>query len=436
MAVTSAAPPPVLSGSWLDLAVRRAAGVPSWVSVLVLAALLALSWAAVYGSGGSKFTAPHLFYIPIVLATLPFGLRGALVTAFAATVLCGPMVPLVVATEEPQTTAAWLARGVMFVVIGAIAALAIGLRQRSYDSALSSDLRDAISSDLAPHYPDATLARRVDDVIAGRLLRSVFQPIYSLPDGRLVAVEALTRFDVEPYRSPDRWFAAAASIGRGVELEVLAIEAALDAVGDLPHDVQISVNASPRCLEDHRMLDVLAAHRHRRLVVEITEHDVVEDYQRLLSSVDAVRGLGVTIAVDDAGSGFASLRHVVQLAPETIKLDLSLTQDLASSPLRRALAGALVEFARATGAQLVVEGIEELADLRSWTGLGAQAAQGYLLGRPGDLPVPPLNAVIEGMHRHHPSGRRSSPVTHRKHPSPDATPRPALPSSGAARVEP
>lgn len=416
MATAGAPPVSLVSGSWLNVAVRRIARVPTWLSLLVLAALLALSWAAVYGSGGSQLTAPHLFYIPIVLAALPFGLRGSVLTALVATVLCGPLVPLVVATAEPQSVGAWLARGAMFVTIGVVAALALGLRQRSYDRSLSTDVRETLGVDLrdrpAGRHPDADLIALVDDVLGGRLFHPVFQPIYSLVDGHLVAVEALTRFDVEPSCSPDRWFAAAAAVGRGTDLEVMAIEAALDGLTDLPPDVQVSVNASPRALEDPRLLDLLARHRHRRLVVEITEHDVVEDYQRLLSRVDAVRALGGTIAVDDAGSGFASLRHVVQLSPETIKLDMSLTQDLAGSPLRRALAGALVEFAQATGAQLVVEGIEDLADLRSWTGLGAQAAQGYLLGRPGDLPCPSSSAVITGLNRHHVPGRRPAQVPH------------------------
>lgn len=135
----------------------------------------------------------------------------------------------------------------------------------------------------------------------------------------------------------------------------------------------------------------------RQLVVEITEHAVVEDYHLLQHTVHDLRALGVQIAVDDAGAGISSLRHIVQLAPETIKLDISLTQGVGSSPLRRALAGALIEFAQRIGAQLIVEGIEEVSDLTTWTALGADAVQGFLVGRPGALPVAANSALISSL---------------------------------------
>ncbi|MBX9246176.1 EAL domain-containing protein, partial [Actinotalea ferrariae] len=210
---------------------------------------------------------------------------------------------------------------------------------------------------------------------------------------------------VEPYRTPDRWFAAAHAEGRGVELELLAIETALDGARGLAGEIDLSVNASPATLGDAR-LHALLTSVGRRVVIEITEHAVIEDYPLLQGSVAQLRALGAKIAVDDAGAGFASLRHVVQLAPDTIKLDMSLTQDLAASPLRRALAGALIEFAHTSGADLVVEGIEEQADLSAWSGLGAYAVQGYLVGRPGPLPAALLSPVVEALHR-----GRQGPVT-------------------------
>jgi len=103
--------------------------------------------------------------------------------------------------------------------------------------------------------------------------------------------------------------------------------------------------------------------------------------------------------VDDAGAGFASLQHIVRLAPDVIKLDISLTQDVGSSAVRRALGGGLVEFVHHTGATLVVEGIEDEADLRTWSELGADAVQGYLVGRPGapttDLASPIITALLD-----------------------------------------
>ncbi len=93
------------------------------------------------------------------------------------------------------------------------------------------------------------------------------------------------------------------------------------------------------------------------------------------------------IAVDDAGAGFASLRHIVRLSPDIIKLDISLTQHIREDPVLRALAAALVQFAHQTGTELIAEGIETTADLAAWQDLGAHAAQGYLLARPAGLPM-------------------------------------------------
>lgn len=385
------------SVSMLDRAARLGSRVPRWLAAIILAALLALVWLIVYQSGGSQRAMPHLFYIPIILAVLPFGLWGSSVTAFAAAVLCGPLMPLNVLTGEAQQTGSWVFRGAMFLLIGAAAYLSIAVHGRVSEHQLSTEVRDAITLGAsAAAEVDESLIPLIEDVLRTRQFHPVFQPVYSLADGALLGVEALTRFDVEPYRTPDRWFSAAALSGHGTDLEIAAIEEALEGTVDLPRDVVLSVNASPTTLGDPRLLD-LVRRTDRQLVVEITEHAVVEDYHLLQHTVHDLRALGVRIAVDDAGAGISSLRHIVQLGPDTIKLDISLTQGVASSPLRRALAGALIGFAQRTGAQLVVEGIEEVSDLTTWTALGADAVQGFLVGRPGALPVAANSALISSL---------------------------------------
>ncbi len=145
------------------------------------------------------------------------------------------------------------------------------------------------------------------------------------------------------------------------------------------------------------------------MTVEITEHAGIEDYDVLAARIEALRRAGIRIAVDDAGAGVASLRHIVQLAPHVIKLDISLTQGVATSPLRRALAGSLIEFAQQTGAQLLVEGIEDAEDLAIWTASARTPAQGYLIGRPSALPVP---QVCVGDHpRQRRTGRAAAVAT-------------------------
>ena len=392
-------------GSRLDRVVRLGARLPVWAAILGLGLMLIAVWDVVHLSGGTQRVMPHLFYIPIILAALPFGIRGALVTAVLAAILCGPLTPLNTATGEQQQVFGWVFRGVMFALMGTLAALAISARTRYAEQRLASDCRAAMRAAPRARLIDESLVPLVGQVLADRTFHPVFQPIYSLADGHLTAVEALTRFDVRPYRTPDLWFAAAESVGQGVELELAAIEVALKASQTLPRDVALSLNASPPTLGDPRLRDLVRAHPERELIMEITEHAVVADYRLLQGIVGQLRALGVRIAVDDAGAGFSTLQHIVQLGPEMIKVDISLAQGVSTSPLRRALAGSLIEFAQRTGAQLVVEGIEEAHDLVTWIALGADAAQGYLIGRPGDLPVDGVSAVIASLRRERVSHR-------------------------------
>jgi EAL domain-containing protein (putative c-di-GMP-specific phosphodiesterase class I)/uncharacterized integral membrane protein len=382
--------------SRLDRAVRRGATFPPWAAVVVLAVMLLAIWYVVHITGGTQRAMPHLFYFPVILAVLPFGIRGALVTALVATILCGPLTPLSTATGEAQQVFSWVFRGLMFALIGTMATLAVTVRTRYAEQQLTSDVRAAMGAPRTRHV-DESIVPLVAKVLADRSFHPVYQPIYSLEDGRLIAVEALTRFDVRPYRTPDRWFAAAESVGQGIDLELAAIEAALEGTRSLPHDVILSVNASPATLGDPRLRDLIHQNPERELIVEITEHAVVVDYHLLKGIVGKLRALGVRIAVDDAGAGFSSLQHIVQLGPETIKVDISLTQGVSTSPLRRALAGSLIEFAQRTGAELVVEGLEEVHDLVTWIALGADAVQGYLVGRPGTLPVAQVNELIASL---------------------------------------
>ena len=236
----------------------------------------------------------------------------------------------------------------------------------------------------------AQVSGRIEALLAAGNLRVVFQPIISTDTGRLVGAEALARFDAfnpaDLPDPPDAVFAEAATVGLGVELEVLAVRTALLAAEALPEDLYISINVSPAALLSPLLLDCLFATRlpMERLVLEITEHVSVPDYDLLAARVEEVRGLGVRLAVDDAGAGFASFRHILRLCPEYIKLDRTLIENIADDPARRALAAAVVLFAFEMGSAVVAEGVETLAELRMAQTLGIDAAQGFLLGRPTD----------------------------------------------------
>jgi hypothetical protein len=301
---------PRVFASRLDRLVTRGAAVPPWVAALGLAAMLLAVWYIVLSSGGSQRAMPHLFYFPVILAVMPFGIRGSLVTALAATILCGPLTPLNTVTGEEQQVFSWVFRGLMFALMGTMASLAVTFRTRYAEHQLTSDVRAAMGAPRVRHL-DESIVPLIAQVLLDRSFHPVFQPIYSLEDGRLIAVEALTRFDIRPYRTPDRWFAAAESIGKGIELEIAAMESALAAARALPHDVVLSLNASPATLGDPRVRQLIRAHPDHELIMEITEHAVVADYHLLQGTVGELRALGVRIAVDDAGAGFASLQHIV-----------------------------------------------------------------------------------------------------------------------------
>jgi EAL domain-containing protein (putative c-di-GMP-specific phosphodiesterase class I) len=125
----------------------------------------------------------------------------------------------------------------------------------------------------------------------------------------------------------------------------------------------------------------------RRIVLEVTEHAAVRDYGRLNAAVGTLRSRGVRLAVDDAGSGFASLQHILRLAPDFIKLDMELTRDVDNDLARRALAAALISFAAEIGATIIAEGIETEAELSTLRDLGVAYGQGFFLARPAELPT-------------------------------------------------
>ncbi|SNR64805.1 bifunctional diguanylate cyclase/phosphodiesterase [Blastococcus mobilis] len=206
----------------------------------------------------------------------------------------------------------------------------------------------------------------------------VYQPIVELGSSHLVGVEALSRFPSSGH-GPDYWFGAAA-VGLELDLELTALSRALEHAPDTGGF--LSVNVSPATVMTDRFLDRLESAPVDRLVLELTEHTAVEDYDALLRRLAPARSAGLRLAVDDAGAGYASLRHVLALAPDLIKLDRSLVCDVGRDPVRAALAAALTTFADQIGAHVVAEGIETAEELAALQALSVPYGQGYHLGRP------------------------------------------------------
>lgn len=214
-------------------------------------------------------------------------------------------------------------------------------------------------------------------VVAGESLQIAYQPVIDLRTGHTVGHEALARFADGP---PELWFSEAHSVGLGVELEMTAILTAWDG---RPEDGYLAVNVSPITLMSDMLIDFARSNPATELlVVELTEHAVVENYEHLRAALALLRSLGVRVAVDDAGSGISSFRHILTIAPDVVKLDRSLIAKLESDPARRALAEALVQFAAQINADLVAEGIERVEERSACLDIGIRYGQGYLLGPP------------------------------------------------------
>lgn len=220
----------------------------------------------------------------------------------------------------------------------------------------------------------------------------VFQPIMDLHSGEAVGVEALARFSIPPLRATDQWFAEAAEVGLGTELEMAALCSALEELHKLPSGLYLSLNASPETMMSETFRSAVAATTGERVVLELTEHTGVEDYERLCDSISELRSNGVRLAVDDAGAGFSSMRHILNIQPDIIKLDVGLTRGIDRDPARRALGSALLTFGlEAFDASLIAEGIETPKELSTLQSLGYPYGQGFYLGRPmrmTEVPIP------------------------------------------------
>jgi EAL domain-containing protein (putative c-di-GMP-specific phosphodiesterase class I) len=222
---------------------------------------------------------------------------------------------------------------------------------------------------------------RIHRAIRGDGLFTVYQPIFDLRTGRSIGVEALARFE-DSRTPPVAWFLEATALELDVELNLAAARAALSEFANLEPRLFMAINISPETLISGRLVDLLRGLPAERLVLEITEHARVGDYIALRDALTMHRQLGVRIAVDDAGAGFASLQHILRLQPELIKLDAALTRDIDADPVRRALAQSLVTFSGEVGAMLIAEGVESEAEIETLRRIGFQYGQGYRLAQP------------------------------------------------------
>ncbi len=274
-----------------------------------------------------------------------------------------------------------------------IGMLAVGSAQESAVVGLSESLPAIVEfagiagalvgPDLVGKAESMHARHRVLEIIERLAFHPVFQPIVDLKDDRVLGYEALTRF--EDGTAPDEQFTAAEAVGLGLALEAVTLRAAIAAATRLGPSLLLNLNASPAFVLEAETLRSIVKGVGRQLVLEITEHTVIADYDAFHRALEAL-GPSVRLAVDDAGAGFASFRHILELRPAFVKLDRSLVSGIDQDPAKQALVAGMRQFATSTGCRLIAEGVETESERSTLVGLGIRLAQGYLLGRPGPLP--------------------------------------------------
>lgn len=229
------------------------------------------------------------------------------------------------------------------------------------------------------------LRTRIHDLIENDRLMMFGQPIINLSDDSIQGYELLLRMRGPNPVRPDIIFKDAAQVGLGNLLGQWTVERSIEILSTLPEDVFVSINLTPEFILDNNLADLFDQADLSRLVIEITEHEVIKDYSLINAQLAPLREKGARLSVDDAGAGYASLRHVLLMVPDIIKLDISLIRNVDSDLERQALATALIEFANCCHYQLVAEGIETQAERETLIRLGARFGQGYLISKPHSM---------------------------------------------------
>jgi EAL domain-containing protein (putative c-di-GMP-specific phosphodiesterase class I) len=235
---------------------------------------------------------------------------------------------------------------------------------------------------LADHWRLADIRSQLDAIISDHAFTPVFQAVVDLESREVVGFEALTRF--RDGTRPDQRFIEAHDAGMSVRLETACIADQLEAATWLPPGTWVSLNVSPALASAVVPLVSALERADRDVVIEITEHVEIGDYRQLVDALDLVR-TRAKLAVDDAGAGYAGLRHILELRPQFVKLDISLVRHVDTDPARQAMVAGMAHFARNAGCELIAEGIESEEELKELVRLGAHLGQGYLFGKPGPI---------------------------------------------------
>jgi len=252
------------------------------------------------------------------------------------------------------------------------------------DEALMGVLASAASVIIEPAVRCQTRRSEIEERLAPLIADGgpvvALQPIVDLATGQRIGAEALSRFPAEWGMAPDVVFEQAHSIGLGHQLEVLALQRAAEHLDRV--DGYIAMNVSPATLMTPECGHLLGRLPLPRVLLELSEHDQVEDYEALKTTLAPFRAEGLRLAIDDVGAGFSSLRHIVVTAPDVMKIDRSLIAGLDTDPVLTKLVQSLVEFGHGCGVTVVAEGVETAGEAAVVRTLGVDDGQGWHFGRP------------------------------------------------------
>ncbi|MBV4484341.1 EAL and GGDEF domain-containing protein [Pseudomonas sp. SWRI153] len=233
-------------------------------------------------------------------------------------------------------------------------------------------------------------------------LHSLFQPIICLSERRILGYEALTRGPSNsPLHSPIALFAVARQAGRLSELEIACRQSACRRFNEQQLPGKLFLNVSPESLleaahQPGRTLQLLQDFGipPSQVVIELTEQTPIDDFQLLQTALHHYRAMGFSIALDDLGAGYSSLRLWSELRPDYVKIDRHFIDGIHQDALKREFVGSILQIAKASRARVIAEGIELPEELAVLTEMGVDLVQGYLLGRPQEHPPRDARALM------------------------------------------
>lgn len=338
---------------------------------------LAGAWIGSFLLGGSHSPGPHLFYVAIALAAVRFEWPGAVVAGLAGGLLAGPLLPADVDAMTQQTAGEWLLRSAVFLALGIFIAVLVEGPHATFTSRLH----------------DAAVSARLSRALDNGEIEVFYQPIFQVVDGQPAAVEALVRWRKSPgrYIPPDEFLPSAERTGAISRVDMYVLEQAVTAVqqwADAEKQLTLSVNFSAVTLARPDLPDAVRRLLERRgfspthLEVEITESALAEDLPTAIHHVRALRALGVKIAIDDFGSGHASLNYLHQFQADVVKLDRSLLTAASIDERSRRLLEGIVDLCARLEMHVIAEGVETDDQLALVRQANVPMVQGFLFGRP------------------------------------------------------